>query len=264
MCEPDITAALQSHWKDDVVPWPFVRLAGEVASAGKTGQAQKEQVISYLHYLLLARPDLQVAQGLLSSNKHVIFLLGIGGEGIWELKVEWKDKELDKLLYAFIYRLYDPGNFADLTYSKPEFDKEAMARYTITINHPRGRTECRGFTPYIHEIRSQRAHILSNPNFKFEGNDLTILKDQYCRVKRRFEELTILNEYVHKPEHVPGLVVATYGEQIKSPNSKERCKRRLGLGESGSPFTSIPTLSKVLETLFDVIEGIQNLCSIVM
>ena len=65
MCEPNIMAALQSHWKDDVMPWPFVRLAGEVASAGKTGQAQKEQAISYLHYLLLARPDLQVAQGLL-------------------------------------------------------------------------------------------------------------------------------------------------------------------------------------------------------
>ena len=61
MCEPDITAALQSHWKDDVVPWPFVRLAGEVASAGKTSHTQKEQAISYLHYLLLARPDLKVA-----------------------------------------------------------------------------------------------------------------------------------------------------------------------------------------------------------
>ena len=122
------------------------------------------------------------------------------------------------------------------------------------------------FTPYIHKIRSQHAHILSNPNFKFEGNDLTILKDQYCQVKRCFEELTILNKYVHKPERVPGVVVATYGKQIKSPYSKERCKRRLGLGESGSPFMSIPipTLSKVLETLFDVIEGIQNLRSVAM
>jgi len=30
----------------------------------------------------------------------------------------------------------------------------------------------------------------------------------------------------------------------------------LGLGESGLPFMSIPTLYKVLETLFDVLEGI--------
>ena len=74
--------------------------------------------------------------------------------------------------------------------------------------------------------------------------------------KRRSRELTILNEYVHKPEQVPGVVVAAYGERIESPVSDESCKHRLGLRESGSPFTGIPTLSKVLETLFDVLEGI--------
>ena len=58
MCKPDITAALQPYWKNDVVPWPFVRLAGEVASKGKSSEEQKEQAISYLHYLFLARPDL--------------------------------------------------------------------------------------------------------------------------------------------------------------------------------------------------------------
>ena len=48
-----------------------------------------------------------------------------------------------------------------------------------------------------------------------------------ARVNTRFEELIILNEYVHKPVRVPGVVVATYGEQIKLPLSKERCKHRL-------------------------------------
>ena len=51
--------------------------------------------------------------------------------------------------------------------------------------------------------------------------------------------------------------MAAYGERIKSPYSKERCKHHLGLGESESPFISIPTLSKVLEMLFDILEGIQ-------
>ena len=160
-------------------------------------------------------------------------------------------------LYAFIYRLYEPGHFADPTYTEIEFDEETTARYTIKINHPRGTTECRGSYPiYAKNPFATRTHILSNPNFKFEGNDLTILKDRYCRVKRRFEERTILDECVHKPERVPGVVVAAYGERIESPISNERCKHRLGVGESGSPFTSIPTLSKVLETLYDVLEGI--------
>ena len=70
--------------------------------------------------------------------------------------------------------------------------------------------------------------------------------------KKSFRRSKNPKEYVHKPEQVPGVVVAAYGERIKSSVSKGRCKHRLGLGESGSPFMSIPTLSKVLETLFDV------------
>ena len=248
MCKPDITAALQPYWKDGVVRWPFVRFAGEVASKGKSSEEQKEQAISCLHYLLLARPDLYVAQGLLSSGKNVIFPFGIGGEGIFgtRCRMEGRRTQQIMLLYVFTYRLYEPGHFADPTYTETEFDEETTARYTIKINHPRGTKN-----PF-----ATRTHILSNPNFKFEGNDLTILKDRYCRVKRRFEERTILDECVHKSERVPGVVVAAYGERIESPISNERCKLRLGVGESGSPFTSIPTLSKVLETLYDVLEGI--------
>ena len=256
-CRPDITAALQSHWKKGLVPWPFIRLAGEKASEGKTYEEQKVQAISYLHYLLLARPDLYVAQGLLSSDKELIFLFGIGGEGIRQFDVEWEDKDLNKLLYAFIYRLYEPRDFVDSSYIKAEFDEETTAKYTISITYQGSTKECGGFySIYARNPFATRTHVLSNPNFKVEDNNLTVLKDQFCRVKRRFEELTILNEYVHKPKRVPGVVVAVYGEQIELPLSEERCKHRLGLGESGSPFTSIPTLSKVLETLFDVLEGI--------
>ena len=111
------------------MPWPFVRLAGEVASKGEIREEQKKQAISYLHYLLLARPDLYVAQGLLSSENTVIFYFGIGSEGVHELNVEWVDQDFDKLLYAFIYRLYEPGYFADPTYTEPEFDEETTARY---------------------------------------------------------------------------------------------------------------------------------------
>jgi hypothetical protein len=118
-----------------------------------------------------------------------------------------------------------------------------------------GTTECPGFYPiYARNPFGTRTHILSNPNFKV--NELTVIKEQFCRPGRRFEELTILKDYIHKPEQVPGVVVAAYGETIKPPESRKRRKYRLGLGESGSPFTSIPTLSNVLETLFDVLEGI--------
>ena len=256
-CKPDITAAFESHWKNNVVPWPFIRLAGGTASAGKSHSDQMGQAISYLHYLLLARPDLYVAQGLLSSDKEVIFLFGIGGEGIRQFDVEWEDPDFNKLLYAFIYRLYKPGNFIDPSYIKTELDDKSTARYTINITDQGGTKECHDFySIYAKNPFTTRTHVLSNPNFKVDGNDFTVLKDQFCQVGRQFVELTILNKYVHKPKGVPGVVVATYGKRISHPLSKERCKHRLGLRESGSPFMNIPTLSKVLETLFDVLEGI--------
>ena len=256
-CKPDITAAFESHWKNNVVPWPFIRLAGGTASAGKSHSDQMGQAISYLHYLLLARPDLYVAQGLLSSDKEVIFLFGIGGEGIRQFDVEWEDPDFNKLLYAFIYRLYKPGNFIDPSYIKTELDDKSTARYTINITDQGGTKECHDFySIYAKNPFTTRTHVLSNPNFKVDGNDFTVLKDQFCQVGRQFVELTILNKYVHKPKGVPGVVVATYGKRISHSLSKERCKHRLGLRESGSPFMNIPTLSKVLETLFDVLEGI--------
>jgi hypothetical protein len=258
-CKPDITAALEGHWKKGkkgTVHWPFICLAGESASRGESLADQMQHAFSYLHYLLLARPDLYVAQGLLLSSQ-VTFLFGIGGEGIRRFDVDWNDGDLNKLLYAFIYRLYEPGDFADPSYIKTEFDEDTTARYTIKITYPGGTKEFPGFySIYARNPFATRTHVLSNPNFKSEDNDLTILKDQFCRVGRRFEEWKILSEYVHKPKGVPGVVVAAYSEQIKPPLSEERCKHRLGLRESGSRFTSIPTLSKVLETLFDVLEGI--------
>jgi hypothetical protein len=256
-CKPDITAAFEDDWKDGIVHWPFIRLAGETASAGRNREEQKSQAISYIHYLLLARPELHVAQGLLSSDNTVIFYFGIGGKGIRPFAVNREDREFYNLLYAFIYRLYKPRDFVDPSYIKTEFDEETTAKYTISIAYQGSTINCDGFySIYAKNPFATRTHVLSNPDFEVEGDKITILKDQFCRVKRRFEELTILNEYVHKPEGVPGVVVAAFGKRIEFPWFKERCKQRLGLIESGSPFTSIRTLSKVLETLFDLLEGI--------
>ena len=264
MCRPDITAAFEGDWKKQGrVHWPFIRLAGETASAGENRDNQKEKAISYLHFLLLARPDLYVAQGLLTSNAGVTFLFGIGGAGVREFEVKWAHEDFYKLLYAFIYRLYEPGDFADPSYIKTEFDEVTTAKYTIMISYEGGTKECPGFYPiYARNPFATRTHVLSNPGFTFEGADLSILKDQFCRVGRRFREYEILTDHIHKQAVVPGVVVAAYTDTInlpgrfKSSGPNERCKHRLGLGESGSPFTSIPTLYNVLETLFDVLEGI--------
>ena len=258
-CKPDITAAFEKDWQNEAALWPCVRFAAEKASSGKTKEEQKKQAVSYLHYLLLARPDLHVAQGMLIDDKRVLFLLGIEGVGIRSVSVTWKSSNLPKLMYAFIYRLYKPAHFADPSYLsvKPDVPTKSV-KYSVRITLSQTNTiVCRGFFPlFAANPFGTRTHVLTNPssNVQVNDRDLTVLKDQLCRPMARFNEQTILNQ-IHKPVTVPGVVEAVYSETIETPLSNGRERHRLGLGQSGGPFMSIPTVRKVLETLFDVLEG---------
>ena len=160
----------------------------------------------------------------------------------------------------FTYRLYEPAGFADPSYIQTDFDKETSgAMYTIRMK-PQGSTQeivCSGFNHiYARNPIANRTHVFSNPKSKAK-NGVAVIKDQLCRAGRRFNELEIL-EKVHGPGRVPGVVNAEYGEVVTTQplEGEGRCKHRLGLSESGLPFTSIPTPRKMLETLFDLLEGI--------
>jgi hypothetical protein len=233
--------------------WALVQLAGERASKGKTLETQKKNAASYLHYLLLARPDILVAQGLLTTKSDVMFLVGIGGVGIRQLQVNWGDENLYKIVYAFIYRLYDPSRFADSSYMSTGFDKEtAEAIYTVHFK----RREYPDFrTIHARDPFTTRTHVLCNPSLTQDDRTPTVLKDQLCRTGRRFNELMLLTK-IHQPTIVPGVVEAVDGEIIAAPLSPERERHRLGLSQTGSPFMSIPTAKIMLETLFDLLEGI--------
>ena len=267
-CKPDITAAFDIYWGDDKTTlWPCIQLAGEDASKGKSKEDQMKQVISYLHYLL-AKPDLYVAQGLLISETDIMFLLGIGGKGIHRFSVAWTDLGLYKLMYAFVYRLYDPGDFMDRFYKKMDLQDDRVA-YTINIRislktevdgvETEKELECAGFSPiYATSPFGTRTHILSNPRSDIMIGDkvLTVVKDQLCRPDPRFDEYTILT-HIHDREGVPGVVEAVYHELIVMPERFDvaRKKHRMGLRQSGSPITSVPTLKGMLEIVFDVLEG---------
>ena len=254
-CRPDITAAFEKDFlTNGHTDWALIRLAGERASKGKTFETQKKNAATYLHYLLLARPDFLIAQGLLTTKSDVIFLVGTGGLGIEQLVVQWDNKSLHKFIYAFIYRLYDPSHFADSSYTRTGFNKETSeATYTVRFKTQ----ECPNFRP-IHARNpfTTRTHVLSNPSLTQESDKPpTVIKEQLCRTGRRFNELSILTK-IHQPMNVPGVVEAVGGEIIAAPLSPGREKHRLGLRQTGLPFTSIPTAKKMLETLFDLLEGI--------
>ena len=265
-CRPDIVAAFTPHWIQNATLWPCIRLAGEAASKGKPPVHQKIQAISYLHHLLLARPDLHVAQGLLTTERHITFLLGIGGVGIRSFDVLWTNKEIDRLINAFIYRLYDPGFFADSAYELiiPDLERK-LVTYTLRIAvEGKGFIECPDFLPvYATSPFGTRTHVLSNPasGVKVGGKPLTVIKDQLCNRGTRFNEHLILDA-IHAKGTVPGVVEMVYKATVDGPPfiAEFRQKYRTGLRQIGSPFMSIPTPQKVLEIVFDLLEGNLPLC----
>jgi len=254
----------------DTTLWPCIRLVGEKSSQGKKPEDEERlgQAMSYLHDLLLARPDLHVAQGLFTSKSDLIFLLGIGGVGIQTFSVGWGSTELQKLMYAFIYRLYDPGDFADSSYVEmvPNL-KESFVTYNVEIAQDNGMdrnpimiTNLRPI--YASNPFGNRTHILSNPDSKVKINSkpLTVLKDQLYQVGTRFDEYSTLTA-VHSPEKVPGVVEAVYHKLIKIPRDfcPSREKHRLGLRQMGKPLTSIPTVAQMLKIVFDILEVLRYL-----
>ncbi|KAG8961125.1 hypothetical protein FRC00_013191 [Tulasnella sp. 408] len=307
-CRPDFIAAFDASFKKEKMLWPYIRLTGEDASKGKTRDDQKRQAISYLHYLLLARPDLYVAQGMLTSKTGIVFLVGIGGHGIRSFAVRWSCKELTKLMYAFIFCLYRPGRFADPSYDIGHVEDNQVT-YNINIAIPaipgvdgvatdHQVVLCRDFLPiYAASPFATRTHVFSNPNSEvtISNKRLTVLKDQLCRVGTRFDEHEILKR-VHsrqekvsgvevpgveeekvpgveeekvpdveeekvpgvEEEKVPGVVEAVYNAVIQLPSVGEpiqREKYRLGMGQYGDPFMTIPNVKVMLEVVFDILEG---------
>jgi hypothetical protein len=243
----------------DTTLWLCIQVVGEAASAGKSRSQQFNQAISYVHYLLEARPDLHVVQGLLTSHSNLTFLFGIEGLGIHTFTVHWGHEDLYSLFYAFLYWLYDPGPFADLSYQEmvPHLMKNFVT-YTVWIRGEDGKDIiCPGFCPiFSSNPFGTCTHVLSNADSKVKVNNklLVVLKDQLCRAETRFTERHILSQ-VHSPEMVPGVVEAVCHDSIETLFCKFRMKHHMGLRQFGRPFTSIPTLQQALEITFDVLEG---------
>ncbi|KAG8897121.1 hypothetical protein FRC01_011473, partial [Tulasnella sp. 417] len=222
-CKPYFIAAFNAYFQNETMLWPYIRLTGEHASKGKTGKDQEKQSISHLHYLLLARPDLYVAQGMLTSKTGIVFLVGIGGQGIRSLAVKWSNKELSKLMYAFIFCLYRPDKFVDPSYEIGHV-KDDHVTYTIKLPIKPGVDAvptdqqvvlCRDFLPiYANSPFGTRTHVFSKPDSEVTINSkrLMVLKDQFCRVGTRFYEHDILDRVHTRGEKVPGVVEAVYND----------------------------------------------------
>jgi hypothetical protein len=205
----------------------------------------------------MARPDLHVVQGFFTTEEKLTFLFGVGGEGVRSFSAPWDDK-LYELVYAFLWRLYEPGTFADDSFVRMD-PTAGEPKYTvrIRIRNEAQPHDCHGFRLlFASNPFGTRTQILANPssNIEIDGEPLTILKVQLCRVGTRFNEHLILSR-IHTPQEVPGVVKMVYSDVIEVPHLSGRVKYRTGLRESGHTFSSIPNLRKVLEISYDLLEG---------
>lgn len=263
-CQPDYAAAFDDHWEDGTTLWPRIRLVGGKASIGSSVDYRNKQATSYLHYLLLARPDLHVAQALLISEAGIRFLFGIGGKGIRSFDVPWDSKELYKLIYVFVFCVYEPGDYAETTYVAMDREQDKnFVTYTmhiVTKEVDGVETEgidCPGFIQ-VHASSpfETRTHVLLNPQSKLtiRGKRLTaqrpivpfwnsIQRARYPCPYSRTRECTWrrgngLSESVHDS------VLVNFREM-----------RRTGLRQPGRPFSTLSTLQQVLETSYDILES---------
>ena len=198
---------------------------------------------------------MQSADGSDPLGALITFLLGIGGRGLRSLKVPWGE-HIYKIAYTFIYRLYDPGNFADRAYKLMDSGVMQYLGVYLEVAGTTSPVVCSDFVPiYASNPFETRTHVLSNSSSEVTIHDkpLTVLKDQLCRLGTRFNEHTILNA-VHG---VPGVVEMVYQRRIESTPflGDNREKYLTGMRQSGRPFLAIDTLQQMLETAFDVLEG---------
>ena len=186
---PDFLAAFSSHWTDAETLWPCMQLVGEIVSKGKSHEEQAKQMISYL---LLARPDLHVAQGIRISEDGVDFIFAIGGCGIRTFFANWGNEALSKWMFAFIYRLYDPGDFADSAYEDMDANlEEKYVTYTVRLNGFEGGnpTKIDKLRP-MYATRAIKVEILTPSENRSQHSggriksdaDLTILSSLFTKV----------------------------------------------------------------------------------
>ncbi|PPQ82395.1 hypothetical protein CVT25_008356 [Psilocybe cyanescens] len=260
-CKPKVVAAFRDDWRHNgqVYAWPLIQLTGEITTSEEesTNTQRKSHVATYLHYMILARPDLYVAHGLLVDDSTVTFFAGITGQGIIDIQLDFDNERLPSLLYALIDHIYNPGKFKDNRY-EIKFNLQLQeCEYTLLLETtvPGETRKCPKFrATYADNPFGTTTYIFAaSEPIMINNMPLRIVKDQYCHVTL-FSEPEIL-KHIHEEDETPGVVKLIYDEEWEIPvPSNHRVKRRLGFSQQGDPFMSIRTVRAMLEAAYDILE----------
>ncbi|KAJ8522828.1 hypothetical protein ONZ45_g657 [Pleurotus djamor] len=295
---PDITAARKKYWFDGRsppkkpgfvtdeeetyhCPWPCVSLAAEEISSSDSALAQQRHAITYLDLLLLSRPDLRGAFGLLTTHKTATLFFGIGGFCVKHFSFRWGTDHLAKAMSALVYLLYHPGYWQQTSIRLDRYERSnAFCYYEITFQKPLScvdepsaqgnvrpdlELQCPNFVHRSAQCTfGSRSHIFvfrppsdaAQPP-RFQDKPIRVIKSQLVREEEGQYEPDFLRK-VHDPD-VPGVVHLTcYTYQsITVPSLADRKTKRhvlLGLEEEGHLFMQIASPQDMLMNAYNYLE----------
>jgi hypothetical protein len=271
-CRPDFVAIKRAHETptDDktliklekVADWSHCEATGEIRSKGQSLEDCELQGASYTNFLLQARPDLTNVLGIFLQKDG--FRLAVSNAcGVAYLNtVEWDHASAAPILYAWIYRLYNP--FQDLDIDRIVSGPEI----TFTIRTD-GETHQSCKLTKVGTAFGRRTTIFEVPDTNF------VIKIQYIEKERRFLELKILKK-IHEEGPFPGVVrikvpavtqseakevVVKLDRRVKANNGEfktvtvTRQKTCLVMVDRGIPLMDAETPRDALIALYDLLEG---------
>lgn len=267
MCKPDFAACPVTKER---IHWAEIDATVEIQSAGKSQVDAPRQAGSYTLYLLQSRPDRVAVQGFYADKEGVILLISSADSIKKSPKLDLKNTEQTRLIFAFIRRLYDPHpSMVDPTVKRRKDPTRTQNSLTglwvfdITLTFSTSSSlECRGYRiANTHSSVGQRTHIFTNNDdpSTLNGIAIPVIKDQYRLPNHRFNEPEIIR-HIHAEDNIPGIVRIVSSEAVIRRDGTAVCsgnrhKTRIGLAEYGQSFMDLKTPLEVLMVIYDLLES---------
>ena len=259
ICRPDIIATRDSPDTPELLTenlyWYHVEATGEEDSSNGTEEGQAQEG-AYTAYHLQARPDLVSVVGIYTGERDFTLFFSNAWRVYHTEPVEWSSKEGRQLLYAWIWRLYNPEvdpciNICINPKGKPTF--------AIKTNEPGEYDELDILR--VGESIGRRTIMMRRPNPSCK----VVIEEQYIESTRRFREWTVL-EAIHKGGRFPGVVRLQSHGGVKNKNGEDICvksqsstkirlKPRVVLKDGGIRLMDIGTPKELLMGVYDLLES---------
>jgi hypothetical protein len=251
---PDFVALKKQTGENRRLYWSAFEATGEIKS-GRSVPKAKAQGVSYTGFLLQARPDYISVQGIyVQPDAFMLVVTNACGTFSTPL-LDWGPRPSRLLLSAWISCLYRPVNVDP---SVTMQTVEGVPKFTIN---------CGGAVYTNCSIRHAgspfgRRTIVYNTDPQSELQKSMVIKEQYIKVDRRFEEHLIL-EKIHQDTDFPGVTRVVYSEAVKVDDNElvvehgdeKRKKTRVIMQDTAGPLMDAETVRDALIAIYDLLEG---------